>query len=68
MKIKKGDIISVEIQSLAFGGAGFSKYKDIAVFVEKGLPGQKLNVRIIKKHKSYFKAQIQSCLGRRTKR
>ena len=62
MKIKKGDIISVEIQSLAFGGAGFSKYKDIAVFVEKGLPGQKLNVRIIKKHKSYFKAQIHEII------
>ena len=62
MKLKKGDIIDVIVESLAFGGAGLSKYNEIAIFVEKGLPGQKLKVRLIKKYKNYFKAQIHEII------
>ena len=46
MKIKKGDIIEVKVESLSFGGSGFAKHNGAAIFIEKGLPGQVLEVLI----------------------
>ena len=62
MKIKKGSIIEVTIKSLSYGGDGFAKYNDIAVFVQKGLPGQKVEALIIKKNKKFLKAKILNIL------
>ena len=42
MKIKKGNIIKLNIESLSFGGSGFAKHDGAAIFVEKGLPGQEV--------------------------
>jgi len=62
LKIKKGSIIEVTIKSLSYGGDGFAKYNDIAVFVQKGLPGQKVEALIIKKNKKFLKAKILNIL------
>ena len=58
MKIKRGDIINVIIESLSFGGSGFTKYDGIAIFVDKGLPGQELKIKLLRKYQNYFKAVI----------
>ena len=58
MKIKRNDIIEITVDSISFGGSGFAKYNDIAIFIDKALPGQKLRVKLFKKYKSYFKAGI----------
>ena len=47
LKLKKGDIIDVSIDSLSFGGSGFAKYNDIVIFVEGGLPGQKIKAKLL---------------------
>ena len=62
MKIKRGSIIEVDIESLSYGGDGFAKYNDIAVFVQKGLPGQKLEAVITKKNKKFLKAKALNIL------
>ena len=62
MKLKKGNIIKLNIESLSFGGSGFSKYEGAAVFVEKGLPGQEVEAFIFKKQKTYFKAKINNII------
>ena len=62
MKIKKGSIIEVDVKSLSYGGDGFAKYNDIAVFVQKGLPGQKVEAVITKKNKKFFKAKVLNIL------
>ena len=62
MKVKRGSIIEVEIESLSYGGDGFAKYNDIAVFVQKGLPGQKLEAVITKKNKKFLKAKALNIL------
>ena len=62
MKLKKGNIIKLNIESLSFGGSGFSKYEGAAVFVEKGLPGQEVEAFIFKKQKNYFKAKINNII------
>jgi len=62
LKVKRGSIIEVEIESLSYGGDGFAKYNDIAVFVQKGLPGQKLEAVITKKNKKFLKAKALNIL------
>ena len=42
MKLTKGQILELDIKSLAYGGLGVSHYNDIAIFVKGGLPGDKL--------------------------
>ena len=58
IKLKKGSEIIVSVESLAFGGKGLARYNNIVVFVNNGIPGQKLKVLIIKKSKKYFEAKI----------
>lgn len=58
MKIKRNDIIEVKVDSISFGGSGFTKYNDIAIFIDKALPGQKLKIKLFKKYKNYFKGGI----------
>ena len=62
MKIKKGAIIEANIESLSYGGDGFAKHNDIALFVQKGLPGQKVEALITKKNKKFLKAKVLNVL------
>jgi len=60
--LKKGAEINVFVESLAFGGKGIARYNNIVVFIKNGIPGQELNVVIIKKSKKYFEAKILEVL------
>ena len=66
--IKKGDIIKLEIENFAFGGKGIGKVKeldkDFIVFVQHGIAGQLVNVKITKKKTAYAEAVIQEVLKR----
>ena len=54
--MKKGDIVNLDIKSLAYGGLGLSHYNNIVIFVKGGLPGQIVKSKILKKKKKYFEA------------
>ena len=56
MKLNKGQIIELDVTSLAYGGLGVSHYNDITIFVKGGLPGDKLKAKIYKKKKNYLEA------------
>ena len=56
MKLSKGQIIHLDVTSLAYGGLGISRYNDITIFVKGGLPGDKLKAKIYKKKKNYLEA------------
>ena len=62
MKLKKGNTIKLNIESLSFGGSGFAKHDGAAIFVEKGIPGQEVEAFIFKKQKKFFKAKINSII------
>ncbi|MCK5461328.1 23S rRNA (uracil(1939)-C(5))-methyltransferase RlmD [Candidatus Gracilibacteria bacterium] len=73
--MKKGEIIELEIADLAFGGKSIAylsletdnlelKDKKMVVFVDKGIPGQKVKVRITKKKKRYMEAKLLEILER----
>ena len=55
--IVKGSELSLEIESLAFGGKGVARKDNFVVFVNNTLPGQKVRVLVYKKHRSYAEAR-----------
>ncbi len=61
-KLKKGNIVELEISDLAFGGKGIAKIHtedgDYIIFVLNTFPGQTVMARIIKKKKRYAEAKV----------
>ena len=55
--IVKGLELSLEIESLAFGGKGVARKNNFVVFVNNTLPGQKVRVLVYKKHRGYAEAR-----------
>lgn len=58
--VKKNGVYPLQITSLAFGGKGVSRIDDYVVFVKRGIPGDIVNARIIKRKKNYAEAIIIS--------
>lgn len=58
MTVKKGQILEIEISDMAFGGRGFAKHDELAIFVEGAVPHDRAMVRIIRKKKNYAEAKI----------
>lgn len=75
--IRKGEVIEVLIEKLVLGGLGLGIYqvplKDssgkesgetgrLRVFVERGIPGQRLQVMVVKKKPQYVVARVEEVL------
>ncbi|HET9868878.1 MAG TPA: TRAM domain-containing protein, partial [bacterium] len=56
--VQTGDIIEVEIQSLAFGGDSVARYEGFALFVRGGLPGERVKVKITQVKDHYATGEI----------
>ena len=63
MKIKKGQIIEVEISDIAFGGKGLVRINGMAVFVDQAVPGDQVTIRITRKKKNYAEARVMELLN-----
>ena len=68
MNLKKGDIIELTIDDLAYGGERVGHYKGIAVFIDKGVVGEKVKVKIYKRKKSFLKAKLLKVIDSSTNR
>ncbi len=66
--IKKGEILNLNIDSLAFGGRGVARHDHCVIFVDKALPNQEVNALIYKKRKGYGEARILDILKESDKR
>ena len=66
--IKKGKILELEIQDLAFGGKGISKINiengKLVVFVPNTIPGQLVKARIFKKKKSFLECKLLEVISK----
>ena len=60
--VKKGQIIIVNVEKIAFGGEGIVKIDDFAIFVKGVVLGQKVKIVINKKKKNYAKAKLLEVL------
>lgn len=61
-QLQKNDIITLDIDSLAYGGEGVHKNNGLVLFVPRGLPGDRLKVRIKRIKKQYGSAEIISII------
>lgn len=57
--VKPGQVHTVSIEKLTFGGAGLAKINNIAVFVKGAIPGQTVEIVITKKKPNYFEARVE---------
>lgn len=60
INIKKQNIVTLDIEDLAYGGMGVAKPDNFVVFVKHALPGDRVRARIIKKQKNHANAVIES--------
>ncbi len=60
--MQTGDLIDLEIQSIAFGGDGVARHNGCAVFVPFVMAGEKVRVRLTRVHKQYAKGEITEIL------
>jgi len=56
--VEKGQEITLDIDDLAFGGQGVSRFNDIVVFVDRAIPGQRIRARVYKRKHSYAEARL----------
>ena len=62
MRVKKNQVVEVEIENIAFGGKGLAKLNGYTVFIDQAVPGDLAAVRIFKKKKSYAEARIEQLI------
>ncbi len=62
MALKKGEEVTLKIESAAFRGKGVAKVDGLAVFVYGTAPGDLVKARIIKKKKNYREAKLLEVL------
>ena len=55
--VKKGDIVELPIQTLAFGGKGVARLDDLVIFVNGAVPGDIARAVITKTKKRYAEAR-----------
>jgi 23S rRNA (uracil1939-C5)-methyltransferase len=60
MKIKKGQLLELDISGVAFGGKGLAKINGLIVFVDQAVPRDHVVARIVKKKKQYAEAVIHT--------
>jgi len=62
MALKKGQILELFIEKMAFGGPGMGLVDGFVVFVPASAPGDKVRVKVYKKKRDYGEARILEIL------
>ncbi len=56
--IKKQTMVELELETIAFGGKAVAHHDGFTIFVERGLPGQRVKAKIIRNKNNYAEARI----------
>ena len=56
--VKPGDTLTLLVERLAFGGKGVARVDGYTVFVDRGLPGQTVEVKITRRKKGWSEARV----------
>jgi 23S rRNA (uracil1939-C5)-methyltransferase len=59
---RRGELLEVEIESLAFGGRGIARAEGFVVFVEGALPGDRVRAEVTKGKKRFAEARAVELL------
>jgi len=57
---KRGDVLSLTIDDLAFGGEGVGRVDGYVVFVRGGVPGDRLRVRLVQARSRFARGVIEA--------
>lgn len=60
--LKKGQILQLEIESIAGGGQAVAKYEGLAVFVEKAAPGDLIEAELFDLRKDFAFAKVKKLI------
>jgi 23S rRNA (uracil1939-C5)-methyltransferase len=60
---KRGELVEVEIESLAFGGRGVARNEGLVVFVSGALPGDRVRAEVTKAKKRFAEARAVELLA-----
>jgi len=58
IKVRKGDIVELRINKMAYGGQGVARVDGLVIFVRGGIPGDTVTARVFRKRKGYAEAEI----------
>lgn len=61
--IEPGALIDCDVTALAFGGRGVARLEGMVVFVERGLPGQRVRARVERTKKRFAEARVEEVLS-----
>ena len=61
--VDKGSLIECEITGLALGGRGVARKDGLVLFVERGLPGQRVQARVERVKKRFAEARVEQVLS-----
>ena len=59
-KHRKGDLLTLEVEDLAYGGEGVARLEGYVVFVYGGLPGDRVQARLIQARPNFGRAIIEA--------
>src|SRR5436309_10602551 len=57
--VRRGDLLTIDVTDLAFGGEGVARAGGYVVFVPGGVPGDRLDVRVTQVRPRFARAQIE---------
>jgi 23S rRNA (uracil1939-C5)-methyltransferase len=63
MPPKSGDILELDIDTLAYGGQGVARHEDFVVFVRRAVPGDRVRAQVVKKKRRYAEAKLLDLLS-----
>ena len=58
--VKKGERLTLNIESMAFGGRGVAKVDGYTIFVDGSLPGQTVEATLIRRKKRFGEARLET--------
>lgn len=59
VRLRKGGILNLEVRDLAFGGRGVADLDGFVIFVDGGLPGDKVRVRLSRVRDRYAESRVE---------
>src|SRR5437667_3047628 len=61
-EVRRGQVLELEIEDLAFGGRALSRVNGLVVFVENALPGDRVVATVYRKKRQYAEARAERIL------
>jgi len=62
MSLRKGDVVELDIDKMAYGGLGVARVNEFVVFVRGAVPGDRIRGQVVKKKKRHAEARITELL------